>query len=230
LFERPHHRRIARILDTLDTDVMRASRCFFGGGTAIVLGHGEYRESVDIDLMTDTVDSYRELRSLVNTKGIQALFTSPPKLRREVRIDQYRIYCVLDVDDLPIKFELMHEVRLTLDPPQPQTDICGVPTLVPHDLAATKLMANSDRWSADEVFSRDLIDLAQLLPDGTIPPAAHRKALRAYGNSVERDLKKAVDTLLARDGRLKRCLVEMKVSVPLAEMTKRLEALHFPAP
>lgn len=215
------------MLETLDTEVMRAHRCYFGGGTAIVLGHGEYRESADIDLMTDTVHGYRELRSLVSTKGINALFMSPPKLRREVRIDQYRIYCALDVDGLPIKFELLHEVRLTLDPPQPATDICEVPTLVPEDLAATKLMANSDRWAADDVFSRDVIDLAMLLPAGAIPDVARAKALAAYGKSVERDLKKAVTALLAREGRLERCMREMKMTLPLDELRQRLSALHF---
>lgn len=227
MFSRPHHQRIARVLETLDTDVMRAHRCYFGGGTAIVLGHGEYRESADIDLMTDTVHGYRELRNLVNTKGINALFTSPPKLRREVRIDQYRIYCALDVDGLPIKFELLHEVRLTLDTPQPTTDICEVPTLVPDDLVATKLMANSDRWAADDVFSRDVIDLAMLLPSGAVPDAARQKALAAYGKSVERDLKKAVAALLAREGRLERCMHEMSMTLPPDVLRQRLSALKF---
>ena len=45
------------MLETLDTEVMRAHRCYFGGGTAIVLSHGEYRESADVGLMTDTLDS-----------------------------------------------------------------------------------------------------------------------------------------------------------------------------
>lgn len=227
MFDRPHHQRIARLLRDLDTGVLRAHRCCFGGGTAIVLGHGEYRESADIDLMTDTVAGYRELRNLVNTKGINALFTAPPKLLRDVRIDQYRSYCALDLGGVPVKFELLHEVRLAFDQPQPETDICEVPTLVPHDLAATKLMANSDRWSADEVFSRDLIDLALLIPAGAIPAVAHKKALRAYGSSVEKDLKKAIEALLTREGRLQRCMTHLKMNMPLEELHHRIEALHF---
>jgi len=229
LFDRPRHRRIASVLQDLDVDILRAHRCCFGGGTAIVLGHGEYRESADIDLMTDTVEGYRELRSLVRTKGINALFTSPPKLLRDVRTDQYRIYCALDLGGDPVKFELMHEARLKLDAPRTQSDICGVPTLVPHDLAATKLLANSDRWSADEVFSRNLIDLALLLPAGAIPALALKKARRAYGNSVEKDLVKAVEALLAREGRLKRCMTELKITMPIEELKQRIEALHFVA-
>lgn len=49
VFERPHHRRIARVLQALDGDRLRALGCLFGGGTAIALRYGEYRESVDID-------------------------------------------------------------------------------------------------------------------------------------------------------------------------------------
>ena len=50
MFERPHHRRVAEALSALDADLLDEARCFFGGGTAIVLALGEYRESVDIDL------------------------------------------------------------------------------------------------------------------------------------------------------------------------------------
>ncbi|MBM3349738.1 MAG: nucleotidyl transferase AbiEii/AbiGii toxin family protein, partial [Betaproteobacteria bacterium] len=32
-----------------------AHQCFFGGGTAITLRHGEYRESVDIDFLISDV-------------------------------------------------------------------------------------------------------------------------------------------------------------------------------
>ena len=42
--------------------------------------------------------------------------------------------------------------------------MCGVPSLTPLDLAASKLLANADRWLDDGVFSRDLIDLAMMAP------------------------------------------------------------------
>ncbi|HKW83534.1 MAG TPA: nucleotidyl transferase AbiEii/AbiGii toxin family protein, partial [Burkholderiaceae bacterium] len=49
MFEREHHRRVATVLEALDADVLKANACLFGGGTAIALRYGEYRESVDID-------------------------------------------------------------------------------------------------------------------------------------------------------------------------------------
>ncbi|MGZ3426818.1 MAG: nucleotidyl transferase AbiEii/AbiGii toxin family protein, partial [Caldimonas sp.] len=48
MFEREHHRRIAAILQALDAELLAASHCLFGGGTAMALRYGEYRESVDI--------------------------------------------------------------------------------------------------------------------------------------------------------------------------------------
>ena len=43
--------------------------------------------------------------------------------------------------------------RISLDPPGPADSICGVATLTPLDMAASKLLANSDRWADDGTFS-----------------------------------------------------------------------------
>ncbi len=90
MFERPHHQRIARVLEALDADLLLKNRCLFGGGTAIALAKGEYRESVDIDFICSSVDGYRELRNLVNTGGIDTLFNAPMPVLRAPKIDQYR--------------------------------------------------------------------------------------------------------------------------------------------
>ena len=66
MFERPHHQRIAQVLEALDASLLLKHRCLFGGGTAIALTHGEYRESVDIDFICSSVDGYREIRGLVS--------------------------------------------------------------------------------------------------------------------------------------------------------------------
>ncbi len=65
MFERAHHRRIATMLGALDGDLLQAHHCYFGGGTAIALRYGEYRESVDVDFLVSDVAGYRELRQLV---------------------------------------------------------------------------------------------------------------------------------------------------------------------
>lgn len=71
MFERLQHRRVAIVLRALNTDLLRAHRCYFGGGTAIVLRHGEYRESADIDFLVSDRDGYRGLRErLTGTAGI----------------------------------------------------------------------------------------------------------------------------------------------------------------
>lgn len=58
MFERPHHQRIALILRALNAPLLRENHCLFGGGTAIALRYGEYRESVDIDFLVSDLTSY----------------------------------------------------------------------------------------------------------------------------------------------------------------------------
>lgn len=64
-FIRPHHQKIASILQVLNADVLRQHQCYFAGGTAIALLYGEYRESVDIDFLVSSREGYRALRSLL---------------------------------------------------------------------------------------------------------------------------------------------------------------------
>ncbi|MFT3818616.1 MAG: nucleotidyl transferase AbiEii/AbiGii toxin family protein [Rubrivivax sp.] len=225
MYSRPHHQRIQQVLQSLDAARLLKHQCLFGGGTAIVLAHGEYRESVDIDFIVSSVDGYRGLRGLVNAGGIHALMTRPLPLRREVRIDQYGIRCALDIDGMPIKLEIVFEGRVALADPLPEQRIDGVWTLTREDQAATKLMANSDRWADDAVWSRDLIDLAMLADAGRIDPAGVAKAVRAYGDSVLSDLKKARTQLLERDDRLATCMARLQMSISERELRARIQAL-----
>lgn len=63
MFEREHHLRIATILQSLNTDLLDQHDCLFGGGTAIVLSHEEYRESLDIDFLISNRSGYQALRN-----------------------------------------------------------------------------------------------------------------------------------------------------------------------
>lgn len=227
MFERPHHRRIARVLEGLDAELLLKGRCLFGGGTAIALAHGEYRESVDVDFICSSVDGYRELRNLVHQAGIDALFGAPLPLLRGPKIDQYGIRCALAVEQVPIKFEIVFEGRVALADPGPADRICGVWTLAPEDRVATKLMANSDRWADDSVMSRDLIDLAMLSDTGLLSPAGVAKSKHAYGESIPLDFAKAREHLLVRAGRLKACMDAMAMRLPLAELRLRIERLRL---
>ena len=51
-------------------------------------------------------------------------------------------------------------------------------------MATSKLLANSDRWMDDGVFSRDLIDLAMMAPALPLLRQAVAKAEQAYGTSI----------------------------------------------
>lgn len=59
MFKREHHQKISEVLKRLDAKILADHACYFGGGTAIALMHGEYRESVDIDFLVSDLDKYR---------------------------------------------------------------------------------------------------------------------------------------------------------------------------
>jgi Nucleotidyl transferase AbiEii toxin, Type IV TA system len=231
LFEREHHRRVARVLAALDARLLHGHRCLFGGGTAMTLRYGEYRESADIDFLVSHREGYRALRELMSgAAGIQAL-CRPGAERltqtREVRADQYGIRTMLRVDDAEIKFEIVLEARITLDAPGDGDLLCGVATLTPLDLAASKLLANADRWRDDSVLCRDLIDLAMMMPSKALLREAIAKAEGAYGAVVVTDLRHAIQALRERPHRLDHCMQAMRMnSVPKALLWQRIKSLE----
>ena len=230
MYSRPHHQRIQRILESLNPDLLLRNQCLFGGGTAITLTHGEYRESVDVDLIVSSKDGYRELRGLVNSQGIEALMKRPVPLRREARIDQYGIRCAFDVDGEAIKFEIVFEGRVELQDPLPEDRVNGVWALTMRDKVATNLMANSDRWADDSVWSRDIIDLAVLTNGQEADPAGVAAAVEAYGSSVLVDIEKARNNLLERDGRLLNCMKRMQMKMPEDHLRRLIQGLAVVLP
>jgi len=230
VFERPHHQRIAHVLAALDGDVLRQNGCLFGGGTCIALRFGEYRESVDIDFLVSEAAGYRELRQLLTgSDGINALVrqgAQPLTMLREVRADQYGLRTVVQMDGQAIKFEIVREARMVLEAPGKDDVVCGIGTLTPLDLAASKLLANSDRQADDGVFSRDVIDLAMMGLRLPLLRAALAKAEQAYGPAVARDLAKAIDRLQERQGWLERCMQAMAMTLPRAVLWQKIRALR----
>jgi hypothetical protein len=226
--------RIARVLQALDADLLAHHGCWFGGGTAIVLRHGEYRGSVDIGFLVSDRDGYRALRQrLTGPKGIHAIARPADALvqSRDMRADQYGVRTQLRVDDFDIKFEVVLEGRIVFDTPAANDEVCGVRTLTALDLAASKLLANSDRWADDAVFSRDLIDLAMMRPGKPLLKRAMAKAAGAYGDSVAADLAKAAARLRERTGRLETCRRALRMDdVPAALLWQRIRAVSPPAP
>lgn len=230
MFERPHHQRIALVLSALNAELLLQNKCLFGGGTAIALRYGEYRESVDIDFLVSDVACYRNLRQLLTgPAGIKAiaLAQEPPFAQvKEVRADQYGIRTVLRVAEHPIKFEIVLEGRIALAPAAAAEQVCGIATLTALDMAASKLLANSDQWADDGVFNRDVIDLAMMQPSLPLLRQAVIKAQDAYGDAILRDLEKALLRLQQRQGWLERCMLALSMAAPKALVWQRLRALR----
>jgi hypothetical protein len=229
-FERPHHQRVARVLESLDGEQLRQRNCLFAGGTVIALRFGEFRESVDVDFLVSDITQYRDLRlALTGVDGLRAITragATPLQHAGEIRADQYGIRTRVLIDGQAIKFEIVHEARISLEPPAADDQVCGVASLTPLDMATSKLLANSDRWADDGVFSRDLIDLAMMQPALPLLRSAVAKAQEAYGAAVLRDLGRAIDRIGQRNGWLERCMQVMAMRDPKALLWQRIRRLR----
>ena len=229
MFEREHHIRIATVLQSLNADLLSQNQCWFGGGTAIVLAYSEYRESVNIDFLVSNSDGYRSLRNLLTSKGINSIVRPGMELNatRDIRADQYGLRTMLCAGNTEIKFEIVLEARIDLENPPLANRICGVQTLTRLDMATSKLLANSDRWSDDAVPSRDLIDLAMLNLTKEALVEATMKATTAYGEAITRDLDNAIKALGQRRGRLDECMSALKIDqISTALLWSRIRALR----
>lgn len=230
MFEREHHRRIEQLLRSLNAPLLHDKGCYFGGGTAMALRYGEYRESIDVDFLVSGIDGYRALRQLTGgADGIGAL-AAPGHLLdpvRPLRADQYGLRTQLRVDGVAIKFEIVLEGRIQFESPGPSDRIAGIATLTPLDMAAGELLANTDRWADTNTHSRDLIDLAMMVAPRALLNRALVKAATAYGDSVQEALAKSLTTALTRERWLERCMSALDMQrVPEALLRKRLKALQ----
>lgn len=230
MFERLHHQRIARVLDSLDAELLRADHCWFGGGTAIALRQGEYRESVDIDFMVSDLSGYRHLRQrLIGAHDLSAVTRTghePAQLEREARADQYGIRMFVIADQaMPIKLEIVHEARIPFDEPGRNDRVGEIFTLSPIDMAASKLLANADRGSDRSVFSRDALDLAMLDLPPRLLKRALDKAVEAYGQEVGGSMQRAVEGLRGDPDRLLHCMQALSIVLPLAVVQQVLHRL-----
>lgn len=230
MFNQDHHQRIAQVLGAIHHHRLLALQCVFGGGTAIALAHGEYRESTNVDFMCSSPEAMRTVRNLVDREGIQALFSDRVELARDVKANPYGIRCAIRVDGVPIKFELIHEARIVLDDPLDQDRICGVWRATRTDLVATKLLANVDRWNDAGATSRDLIDLVALADNGVLDHAGVDKARHAYGEVVDRSFNKAKAYLVANPGVLAQRMSAMRMEAGAAHMLEKIKALRLGGP
>lgn len=231
MFKRDHHNRVQTLLSSLDADFLARNKCFFGGGTAIVLALHEYRESIDIDFLCASQEGYRELRNTISDASLGSIFARPVELARDVRADRYGIRTFLRVDGVPVKFEIVSEGRIEIA--GEMNEVTGVPTLARADMYAEKLLANADRFRDKVVASRDIIDLAMMIGHwGEVPAAAWKKVRQAYGASADRAFEAAIDMVSDR-AYLGQCLAKMHMAPELVEQIPavlRGEASFAPAP
>ena len=106
--------------------MLAAHGCYFGGGAAIALSHGEYSESADIDFLASDLSGFRGLRQRVTGLGGFAALARPGATLaqwREVHADQYGIRTVLGVDGVAVKFEIVLEARIVLAAPTPTDQV-----------------------------------------------------------------------------------------------------------
>jgi hypothetical protein len=214
MFKREHHQRIAKVLEALNPATLGQAECYFAGGTAIVLALNEYRESVDIDFLCASQEGYRALRNAVSSETLGAIFHNPIKCLREVKRDRYGIRTILEVDGVPIKFEIVNEGRIGLaGSPDPTF---GIPTLCKTDMYAEKLLANADRGGDASVMSRDIIDLSMMVNAwGPIPNEAWSKVNKAYGQQALIAYHSAVRRIQDKD-HLRKCLHGMHMDQDFA--------------
>jgi hypothetical protein len=190
-FKLEHHNKILTILESLNSNIFEENSAYFGGGTILALDFGEYRWSKDIDFICSISSSgYRNLRTILFDGGYEALFRDLKQIQiGRGTTDQYAIRMLIKVDNTPIKTEIIAESRFELESPR-YPNWSPVPCLSLNDCFTSKLLANADRFMDDSVEARDLIDLAVLRLQSSIPQEAIDKAEKAY--EVIRPLTKAI--------------------------------------
>jgi hypothetical protein len=185
----------------MDHDLLVTCKCWFGGGTEIVLDLGEYRQSRDMDFLCADADGYREMRTLAVAKGASGIFAKDVRAEREFKADQYGIRGIVSVRGVPLRFEIVREGRISLEG-HPDFAL-GVPRLTLADRIAEKLLANADRCQDRSTAYRDAADLGMLaLHRGPFSEISLSKAERAYGDDVGRKLAWVLERLSLAEERV----------------------------
>ena len=212
-YRRALHQRIERLLALLDAQFLEEAECYFGGGTQLVMSHGEFRESRDIDFLVSSRAGLRMLRETVDERTLGRIFKGRIHLAREVRAerDAIRTFIMEDPAAEPLKFEIAVEARIELK--GAMDDGLGVPRLEVPWAIAEKLLANADHGRAKEHRARDVIDLAFVsldVEDAAIL-AGYEIAQSAYGRVILRELDEVVK-MLALDTRYRaQCAADLLI-------------------
>src|SRR3546814_7564346 len=131
------------MLGAMDASYLERTRCYFGGGTAVVLQNGEYRLSRDIDFMCADRDGYHELRTAAVRDGAHAFLGGAVEIVRPFVADQYGIRGIVALHGQRVRFEIVRAGRVELEGILDAR--LGVPVLTPGDQICEKLLATADR-------------------------------------------------------------------------------------
>lgn len=210
-FKRPAHRQVVAALSALNAAFLREARCYFGGGTRIVLELGEYRDSKDIDFLCSDRAGYRKLREHVSENSLGPVVGKKLRLAREVRADQYGVRTFLDTKEGPLKFEVVLEARIELG----GAAAPGLPVdCLDHKRCfAEKFLANADRGLDAATLSRDIVDLAFMIRcwGSAEAQAGLKLAESPYGASVRRSIRAVRQKMRSDRAYRNRCIEGLAV-------------------
>ncbi|MDQ0305400.1 nucleotidyl transferase AbiEii/AbiGii toxin family protein [Ancylobacter polymorphus] len=186
--------RIAELLGAFDATLREKAGCYLGGGAALVLALGEYRQLNNVNFMCASAEGYRLLRNTVQDALLGALLTRSLPIVREVRTSPYVVSTFLDVQGAPIKVDFGWEIQVAISGTFDAA--LRIPMLSRVDMYAEKLLANADRGLDRSTGSRDIIDLAMVIRNGgPIPRMSWQKARQAYGDYAVRAFDDARDLI-----------------------------------
>lgn len=189
MYKIEHHNKIFNTLNNFNVQFLLENNIYFGGGTRIALELGEFRESIDIDLLCPTIESYRAVRNTVLSNSLGNLVNNEFNYLREISFDRYAVRSFIDVDGTPIKIEIVSFDRYQLSGHYDKR--FPIPYLDKESCFYTKLLANADRAKLPPY--KDIIDILFMVYHwGDIPESSLINAKLIYGDEVIRKLNDAV--------------------------------------
>lgn len=213
-FKRPVHRQVLAILSRFDAAFLERARCYFAGGTRIVMELGEYRESRDIDFLCSDRDGYRTLREAAAARSLGGVATGKLEFARDVRADQYGIRTIVSTNGAGLKFEIVREARIDIAGEK----VAGIPVrcLTRRHCFAEKFLANADRGLDESTLSRDAVDLAHMIEGWSRQDADAGLALAtsAYGEAISRSLESVIAKLRQDRAYRNRCIEGLEIADP----------------
>lgn len=198
-FKRPHHINIQKLLNCFNSEYLKKHNILFGGGTRISLELNEFRESIDVDFLCPTIESYKSVRSQVTNVDFGDLITGHLPIAKDIRINRDAVRAVVLIEGTPIKLELVNinGYNLKSDTKSP----FGVPMVNRDGCFLTKILAHSDRqYSPDNKDMFDLLMMSKVW--GKPKESVWKDCERIYGKAPKNDLIKQLDQLNQDTGKL----------------------------